>query len=109
MALVLSRGNRFGMLWGMPTSPSIQGPDLVNPPTIARRVVEEGLAPHMSRQRVVQLANDPDSGFPPAVLTAGRSKLYPWSTVRAFFAERDTRPIRRDRRSPQSGRHDPSR
>jgi hypothetical protein len=92
------------MLRAMTSSPSTadQGLDLVNPPTIARRLVKEGLAPHMSRQRVLQLASDPDSGFPPPVLTAGRSKLYPWPAVRAFFAERDTRPIRRDRRSRQS-------
>jgi hypothetical protein len=97
------------MLAGMTTARSVRKRklDLVNAPAIADRVVAEGLVEHMTRQRVIQLANDPNAGFPKHVLTAGRSKLYRWAKVREYFAQRDARPIRRDRRRPSDAASPP--
>ncbi|MFC8008690.1 hypothetical protein [Streptomyces cinereoruber] len=61
----------------------------------ARRVVEEGIAPSMSHQRVSQLSKK--DGFPP-VQEIGRAKVVDWGLLKPFLvahaaaaAERDSR------------------
>ena len=61
----------------------------------ARRVVEEGIAPSMSHQRVSQLSKK--DGFPP-VQQIGRAKVVDWNLLRPYLvshaaaaAERDSR------------------
>lgn len=69
-------------------------PDLIGTAEIARRVVEQGYAETMSRQRVLQLLRD-DPDFPPPLPTSGRSKLWSWSgQIEPYFKARDPRPGR---------------
>jgi hypothetical protein len=83
-----------------------QEPDvLVNSETIARKVVEAGLAAHMTGQRIRQLAapaeqgGDPD--WPEAVPSVGRGRWYWWSEVRRYFEQRTvSRVPRRYRLAP---------
>lgn len=66
----------------------------------ARRVVAEGLAPKMSRQRIMQLAeSDPDWPVPRAEWrTIANMWLFPWTPIREFFS---TRTVRQGQRPKQ--------
>ncbi|WP_282698031.1 hypothetical protein [Streptomyces sp. CC208A] len=65
------------------------GPEMVSFRELARRLVEDGVVPSMSNQRVSQLANtDPD--FPP-VVPVGRSKAVDYRLARPYFAARKSR------------------
>jgi hypothetical protein len=81
------------------------GPDLVTFREAARRVVEEGIAPSMSHQRVSQLARD-DDAFPP-VQQIGRSKVVDWHKAKPYFVAHAKRAAVRDsRRRPAQGKDD---
>lgn len=62
----------------------------------ARRVVEEGLAPSMSHQRVSQLSRS-DENFP-AVQQIGRSKVADWRELKPYFAAHAKKAAIRDSR-----------
>lgn len=63
----------------------------------ARRVVEEGLLPSMSHQRISQLhIKDPDN-FPP-VQVIGRAKVIDWVQARPYFVAHAKKAAGRDRR-----------
>lgn len=62
---------------------------------VARRVVEEGIAPSMSHQRVSQLSGA--EGFPP-VQKIGRAKVVDWNLARSFFKQHALRAAVRDSR-----------
>jgi hypothetical protein len=72
------------------------GPDLVTFREAARRVVEEGIAPSMSHQRVSQLARD-DKTFPP-VQQVGRSKVVDWRAAKPYFVAHAKKAASRDSR-----------
>lgn len=72
------------------------GQDLVTFREAARRVVEEGIAPSMSHQRVSQLARD-DQGFPP-VQQIGRSKVADWRLLKPYFVTHASKAAGRDSR-----------
>jgi hypothetical protein len=81
-----------GEITGSPERPSL---DLVSYTEIAERVVNERLAPSMSRQRVIQLHRGtkrvaPDPDFPEVVAKTGRSRLFEWESVKRYFEKRDT-------------------
>ena len=61
----------------------------------ARRVVEEGIAPSMTHQRVSQLASKAD--FPP-VQKIGRAKVVDWKLARPYFVAHAKRAAVRDSR-----------
>ncbi len=62
----------------------------------ARRVVQEGIAPSMSHQRVSQLARD-DEAFPP-VQKIGRSSVVDWVVAKPYFEAHARRAAGRDSR-----------
>lgn len=63
----------------------------------ARRVVDEGLLPTMSHQRISQLyLKDPDN-FPP-VQVIGRAKVIDWVQARPYFVAHAKKAGVRDRR-----------
>ncbi|MFC8339259.1 hypothetical protein ACFUJX_19925 [Streptomyces rubiginosohelvolus] len=62
----------------------------------ARRVVQEGIAPSMSHQRVSQLARD-DEDFPP-VQKIGRSSVVDWVVAKPYFVAHAQRAAGRDSR-----------
>lgn len=62
----------------------------------ARRVVEEGIAPSMSHQRVSQLART-DENFP-HVQEIGRSKVADWLELKPYFAAHAKKAAIRDSR-----------
>jgi hypothetical protein len=65
------------------------GPEMVSFRELARRLVEDGVVPSMSNQRVSQLARtDPD--FPP-VVKVGRSSAVDYRAARPYFATRKSR------------------
>lgn len=72
------------------------GPDLVTFREAARRVVEEGIAPSMSHQRISQLARD-DEDFP-AVQQVGRSKVVDWVKAKPYFVAHAQKAAGRDSR-----------
>lgn len=72
------------------------GPDLVTFREAARRVVEEGIAPSMSHQRVSQLARADDE-FPP-VQQIGRSKVADWHLLKPYFVAHAQKAAGRDSR-----------
>lgn len=63
---------------------------------VARRIVDEGIAPTMSHQRLSQLARD-DADFPP-VQKIGRSNVVDWRIAKPYFVEHARRAAARDRR-----------
>jgi hypothetical protein len=66
----------------------------ITPTEAARRVVDLGYAPTMSRQRLYQLA-DTDPNWPAPRDTwrkLGAYQLLPWTPVEAYFKTRDARP-----------------
>src|SRR6266511_1338108 len=67
------------------------GSDPVNYAEIARRVVADGLATSMSKERVRQ-RHETDPAFPPDVGRLGRSLSFEWAAVRKYFSKRDPRP-----------------
>lgn len=63
----------------------------------ARRVVEEGLFPTMSHQRISQLhLKDPDNF--PEVQQIGRAKVVDWKKARPYFVAHAKKAAARDRR-----------
>jgi len=71
----------------------------------ARRVVEEGLLPSMSHQRISQLhIKDPDN-FPP-VQVIGRAKVIDWVQARPYFVAHAKKAADRDRRRRVSNEED---
>lgn len=62
----------------------------------AKRVVDEGIAPSMSHQRISQLARD-DDGFP-TVQQIGRSKVVDWIEARPYFQQHAQKAAGRDSR-----------
>lgn len=63
----------------------------------ARRVVEEGLFPTMSHQRISQLRlNDPDNF--PEVQQVGRANVFDWKKARPYFVAHAKKAAARDRR-----------
>jgi hypothetical protein len=71
-------------------------PELVTFREAARRVVEEGIAPSMSHQRISQLASS-DEEFPP-VQTIGRARVIDWTAAKPYFVAHAKRAALRDRR-----------
>ncbi|MFH9500573.1 hypothetical protein ACH4L9_34745 [Streptomyces globisporus] len=67
----------------------------------ARRVVEEGIAPSMSHQRISQLARD-DQDFPP-VQKIGRSNVVDWTIAKTYFLAHAQRAASRDSRRRSTG------
>lgn len=53
---------------------------------LARRLVESGVLPAISHQRVSQLSRE-DPAFPP-VIEVGRSKAVDWRAAEPYFRER---------------------
>ncbi|MFH9426384.1 hypothetical protein [Streptomyces sp. NPDC017529] len=72
------------------------GTELVTFREAARRVVEEGIAPSMSHQRVSQLART-DENFPP-VQQVGRSKVADWHELKPYFVAHASKAAVRDSR-----------
>jgi hypothetical protein len=72
------------------------GPELLTFREVARRIVDEGIAPSMSHQRLSQLAKD-DADFPP-VQKIGRSNVVDWRVAKPYFVEHARRAAARDRR-----------
>jgi hypothetical protein len=70
------------------------GSDPVNYAEIARRVVTDGLATSMSKERVRQL-HETDPAFPSEVGRLGRSLIFEWAPVRDYFSKRDQRPVKK--------------
>ena len=68
--------------------------DPVNYAEIARRVVADGLAESMSKERVRQL-HETDPAFPSALGRLGRSLILEWAAVRDYFRQRDLRPVKK--------------
>lgn len=62
----------------------------------ARRVVEEGLFPSMSHQRISHLHLH-DENFPP-VRVIGRSKVIDWTQAKPYFVAHAKKAAGRDRR-----------
>lgn len=69
------------------------GPELISLRELARRLVAEGVVERISRQRVVQLA-DEDPAFPP-VTQIGRSKAVDWRQAEPYFRRRKSQQGRR--------------
>ncbi|MDX2997980.1 hypothetical protein [Streptomyces scabiei] len=69
----------------------------------ARRVVEEGISPTMSHQRISQL-HLRDKNFP-EVQVIGRAKVVDWKKARTYFVAHAQKAARRDsrRRIEQEG------
>jgi hypothetical protein len=63
----------------------------------ARRVVDEGLLPSMSHQRISQLYLKDPSNFPP-VQVIGRAKVIDWVQARPYFVAHAKKAAVRDRR-----------
>jgi hypothetical protein len=63
-----------------------KGPELVSFRELARRLVENGVLPAISHQRVSQLSRE-DPDFPP-VIVVGRSKAVDWYLAAPYFANR---------------------
>lgn len=82
------------------------GPELVTFREAARRVVEEGIAPSMSHQRISQLAKE-DQDFPP-VQRIGRSNVVDWIVAKPYFMAHAQRAATRDsrRRNVSTKSHD---
>ncbi|WP_189602114.1 hypothetical protein [Streptomyces lateritius] len=66
----------------------------------AQRVVDEGIAPTMSHQRISQL-HKKDENFPP-VQQIGRAKVLDWRTAKSYFVAHAAKAANRDsrRRAP---------
>lgn len=63
----------------------------------AQRVVEEGILPTMSHQRISQLyLKDPDNF--PEVQQIGRAKVVDWKKARPYFVAHARKAAARDRR-----------
>jgi hypothetical protein len=77
------------------------GQELVTFREAARRVVEEGIAPSMSHQRVSQLSRS-DENFP-EVQTVGRSKVADWVKLRPYFVAHAAKAAGRDSRRRMEG------
>ncbi|MEW2267889.1 hypothetical protein [Streptomyces sp. NPDC047868] len=60
----------------------------------ARRVVEEGISPTMSHQRISQL-HLKDDNFPP-VKVIGRAKVVDWVKARPYFVAHAQKAAKRD-------------
>jgi hypothetical protein len=75
---------------------AIGAEDLVTFTEIARRVVDQKLAPSMSQQRVSRLAaSDPDWPVPREDwIRVGRAWLVPWEPIRNYFENRRPQPGR---------------
>jgi hypothetical protein len=68
----------------------------------AKRVVEEGISPTMSHQRISQL-HLTDGDFP-EVKVIGRAKVVDWTTARPYFVAHAQKAAKRDsRRRVQRG------
>jgi hypothetical protein len=68
----------------------------------ARRVVEEGILPTMSHQRISQLhLKDPDNF--PEVQQIGRAKAVDWKKARPYFVAHAQKAAARDRRRRVEG------
>lgn len=63
----------------------------------ARRVVDEGILPTMSHQRISQLHLKDPENFP-EVQTIGRAKVVDWVKARPYFVAHAKRAAARDRR-----------
>lgn len=63
----------------------------------AKRVVEEGLLPSMSHQRISQLHQKDPENFPP-VQVIGRAKVIDWVQARPYFVAHAKKAAGRDRR-----------
>jgi len=75
----------------------------VTPTEAARRVVERGYAPSMTRQRIYQLA-DTDPNWPAPRnqwRQIGAYKQLPWAAIEEYFKNRDARPGRPVRTSEE--------
>ena len=71
----------------------------------ARRVVDEGLLPSMSHQRISQLhLKDPDNF--PSVQVIGRAKVIDWVQARPYFVAHAKKAAGRDRRRRVSGKEE---
>lgn len=57
---------------------------------LARRLVEDGVVPSMSHQRLSKIARE-DPGFPP-VVPVGGARVVDYRLARPYFAARKTRP-----------------
>ncbi|WP_406336613.1 hypothetical protein OG814_33235 [Streptomyces zaomyceticus] len=66
------------------------GPDMVSFRELARRLVEDGVVPSMSHQRLSKIARE-DPGFPP-VVPVGGARVVDYRLARPYFAARKTRP-----------------
>ena len=62
----------------------------------AKRVVEEGISPTMSHQRISQL-HQTDEGFP-EVKVIGRAKVVDWVAARPYFVAHAQKAAKRDSR-----------
>ncbi|MFF8610761.1 hypothetical protein ACF06X_33185 [Streptomyces sp. NPDC015346] len=65
----------------------------------AQRVVDEGIAPTMSHQRISQLYKT-DEDFPP-VQTIGRAKVLDWKIAKTYFVAHAAKAASRDSRRRQ--------
>lgn len=76
-----------------PTRIDFDTDDWITATETARRVVAEGLAKKMSRQRIMQIAeSDPTWPLPRSEWrTIANMWLFPWTPVREFFASRTVR------------------
>lgn len=78
------------------------GTDLVTFREAAKRVVEEGISPSMSHQRISKLHRT-DKDFP-EVQVIGRAKVVDWVKARPYFVAHAQKAAKRDsRRRPQQG------
>lgn len=68
----------------------------------AKRVVDEGISPTMSHQRISRL-HLTDDHFP-QVIVIGRAKVVDWTDARAYFVAHAQKAAKRDsRRRPRQG------
>ncbi|MCX4885895.1 hypothetical protein [Streptomyces sp. NBC_00847] len=70
------------------------GTDLVTFREAAKRVVEEGISPSMSHQRISKLYLT-DDNFPP-VQVIGRAKVVDWVKARPYFVAHAQKAAKRD-------------
>lgn len=82
------------------------GPELLTLRETAQRIVEEGIAPSMSHQRLSKLARE-DADFPP-VQKIGRASVVDWRVAKPYFMEHARRAAARDRRRLPKGTSDDS-
>jgi hypothetical protein len=87
---------RWARLEGNAIDKTEGGPDLVSFREAARRVVEEGIAPSMSHQRISKLYLT-DEDFPP-VQVIGRAKVVDWVKARPYFVAHAQKAAKRDSR-----------